>query len=187
MTGNLARPVQCIMLRSLTLNPECWGRAAGEKTGQVLVNRIAAAPPDHIWRLSLKGVTRLDVTFAASALVGVVQHFLSARSICLVEPENDDVAANIAAAAIQAGVPVTLWRGPAAKVLGPAPRAGASAALTFALARKQTLARDLAAAQGISITNASTRLRHLWEHGYLLRAEIAAPSGGSEFVYAPIG
>lgn len=187
MTGSSSRPVRRLMLRSLTINPECWGRAAGEKIQQVLINRIAAAPPGDIWRLSLQGVTRLDVTFASAALVTVVQHFLGTRSICLSEPASEDVIDNIAAAAERIGVPVTVWQGSLAKVLGPAPSSGAREALAFALARGQTFARDLVAAQDLSITNASTRLRQLWDGGYLLREEIAAPSGGTEFVYAPIG
>jgi hypothetical protein len=183
----IARPLQVQVLRNLTLTPECWGQVAGEKIGQVLINRIAAAPDDLIWSLSLKGVTRIDVTFAARALVRVVQHFLASQRICLVDLASDDVAANIAAAAQRLGVPVTVWRGESAEVLGPVPSATSRDALAFALGRGQTHARDLAAAQDMSITNASTRLRHLWERGYLMREEVRAPSGGCEFAYAPIG
>ncbi|HMT48301.1 MAG TPA: hypothetical protein PKE59_14280 [Novosphingobium sp.] len=187
MFGQIARPGQVQVLRNLTLAPECWGQMAGEKIGQVLINRIAAAPDDLVWHLSLKGVTRIDVTFAARALVRVVQHFRASRRICLVDLESEDVAANIAAAAERMDVPVTVWHGERAEVLGPAPSATARSALAFALGRRQTFARDLAAAQHMSITNASTRLRHLWERGYLMREEVRAPSGGCEFAYAPIG
>lgn len=187
MIGQIARPRQVQLLRNLTLASECWGQVAGEKIGQVLINRIAAAPDDPIWRLSLKGVTRIDVTFASRALVGVVQHFLASRRVCLVDLESEDVFANIAAAAERKGVPLTIWRGDRADVLGPAPSATARSALAFALGCGQTFARDLAVAQDMSITNASTRLRHLWERGYLMREEVRAPSGGCEFAYAPIG
>lgn len=187
MTGSTSRPVRSLMLRSLTINPECWGRAAGEKIQLVLINRIAAAPPGDIWRLSLQGVTRLDVTFASAALVAVVQHFLGTRGICVSEPASEDVTGNLAAAAEWIGVPITVWQGSSAKVLGPAPSSSLREALTFAHARGQTFARDLADAHDLTITNASTRLRCLWDGGYLLREEVAAPSGGTEFVYVPIG
>lgn len=187
MIGLTARPVQNQLLRSLTLSAECWGSAAGRKIQQVLTTRIAATPTNSIWRLSLAGVTRIDVSFASEGLVAVVGSFAGTRGICLADVAGEDVAANLAAAAERMSIPVTLWQGSLPQVLGPAPGAANREVLSFALNRKQTLARDLAGAQGLSITNASTRLRQLWERGYLLRHEIGAPSGGTEFVYAPIG
>ena len=39
----------------------------------------------------------------------------------------------------------------------------------------------------MSIANASTKFKQLWEQGFLLRQESVADSGGVEFVYQRIG
>jgi predicted transcriptional regulator len=39
----------------------------------------------------------------------------------------------------------------------------------------------------MSIANASSKFKHLWEQGFLLRQEEMADAGGAEFVYQPIG
>jgi predicted transcriptional regulator len=60
-------------------------------------------------------------------------------------------------------------------------------ALDFAMQRAECRAADYAAATPkMSITNASTKFKQLWEKGYLLRREIGAESGGIEFLYFPI-
>jgi predicted transcriptional regulator len=55
------------------------------------------------------------------------------------------------------------------------------------LAKGETRASDYTAkTKEISITNASTKFKQLWESGFLLRREAAAESGGVEYVYVPI-
>lgn len=179
--------VRTLRLRNLMAGPEGWGRAAGIKMQQALRTRIDAAPAPDLVRLSLDGVTRLDVTFAAEALVAQVRHYRGVRSLCVVDLPHEDVTENVAAAADRMAVPVTLWRGEAVQMAGPVPGASVREALDFALGRPRTCTRDLAATLGLSVTNASTRLKLLWEQGYLMRAEIAAASGGTEFIYARIG
>ncbi|HKV08338.1 MAG TPA: DNA-binding protein, partial [Thermoanaerobaculia bacterium] len=61
------------------------------------------------------------------------------------------------------------------------------AAFRFALERTGARASEFAAAAQISLTNASTKLKQLWEQGFLLRRENLAPSGGIEFEYFRIG
>ena len=44
-----------------------------------------------------------------------------------------------------------------------------------------------AATPKMSIANASTKFKQLWEQGFLLRREDVAESGGVEFTYYRIG
>lgn len=148
---------------------------------------INARPPGGVLRLSLQGVRRLDAGFAGEAIVEVIRQYRSARPICLVGAGDEDILGNIAAAARERKTPVTVWRAGSAQILGGPRTRTAQDALAFALARPSVRAAEYAESAGISITNASSRLHRLWAAGCLLRDATTAPSGGTEYVYRPIG
>ena len=75
----------------------------------------------------------------------------------------------------------------AGQMLGPPPTPGNRAALAYAMERGEVRAPQLAQAHKLSIANASTKLKQLWEQGYLMRDEGSAPSGGTEYRYCRIG
>ena len=72
-------------------------------------------------------------------------------------------------------------------MIGVAPSQGNAAAFKYALGRQYTRAADFAKKEKVSITNASTKFKQLWEQGFLLRREDQAGSGGVEFTYYPVG
>ena len=82
---------------------------------------------------------------------------------------------------------MTIWNGIDSKVVGPTLSPALAEALGIALARPTVRTADLAQASTASIPSASTRLKALWERGYLMREEKPAASGGVEFVYQRIG
>lgn len=183
----VAKPVRNLCLRSLMSGPDGWGTAEGRRIGQLARFRIDAAPGRDVVRISLDGVARLDVTFAQEALVAPIRDHLVKRGLCVANPRDGDVAANVVAAAEQMGVPVTLWSGATVQTVGLAVRAGSRVVIDYALQRPQTCTREVAAALGLSVSNVSARLKELWEIGYLMRDEVASTSGGGEFVYSRIG
>jgi hypothetical protein len=174
-------------LANLMVPPEGWGRALGQRIAVALKARIEEGPADELFCLSLKNVRQMDVTFAGVVIAGTVKHYLGAKGICLTDLADLDLAENIAAAAHRAGVPIAAWNGQVGQILGPAPTAGTRDALAFAMERPDVRARDVAEAHKLSVANASTKLKQLWEQGYLLRGEGSAPSGGTEYVYCRIG
>lgn len=176
-----------LTLRSLMSGPEGYGSAAGRRIQPVLAAKVASGSEPSVMRLSLAGVRRIDVTFAAEAIIAVIRQHLCQHGVCLTNVPDEDVLANIAAAAERDRVPVTIWRGDTPEIVGSMPVAGAAGALTWSLARPQVRAAELASALDISLTNASSKLKQLWEGGYLLREGLAASTGGNEFVYARIG
>ena len=68
--------------------------------------------------------------------------------------------------------------------LGPVPSEGIIDAFRFALSTPESRAAEYAtSAKGVSITNASSKFKKLWEQGFLLMRESAAESGGVEYSY----
>lgn len=177
-----------LMLWHYMAGREGWGRHAGARVWGKLEGHIAGRPRVGLWRLSLQNVKRVDVGFASVAIVGLVEHCQPDIHVCLVNVTDADVAENITAAAERMAVPVTVWNDGNPGILGPAPRSALGDALAFAFTRPAGVrACDYAPAAGISITNASSRFKELWERGYLLRQQTVASSGGTEFIYRPIG
>jgi hypothetical protein len=181
------RNVRDIYVRNFLSEPEGWGRVQGGSIQRALLAKIEHNQTPELIRLSLADLKRIDVTFAAEVIAEPVRRFLGIKAICAICCPDSDIAENVAAAALLARVPITIWTRDVPQVTGPMPRAGCRAALDFALRREEVRATDVASALRISIANASTKLKQLSEAGYLLRDEGASKSGGPEFIYRRIG
>lgn len=177
--------IQTISLRIYITGGSVWGQAAGTRIAGKL--RPVIDTKADLVRISLATARGIDINFAAEALVGVIAAYRGQVAICLVDVDDADVRANVAAAALRERLPVTAWSDVAAEVLGPWPSPGRAEALALVLERGKARASDVASSLGISVSNASSRLKDLFEQGYLARRALLAPSGGAEFLYFPIG
>jgi hypothetical protein len=166
---------------------EGWGRDQGREVYQRLLRSVEESPGALIFRVSMKGVSRLDISFASETIVELARRFRGAKGFCLVDLSDRDLIENLDAAAEKKGQPILVWHGKNADLIGPEPSEGAREAFGFAMARLKTRASEFAAHRGISIANASMKFKQLWEQGFLLRREGVADSGGVEFVYHRIG
>lgn len=177
-----------VRLRDFMNEPEGWGRAQGREVYQRLLDFVEASPGVVVFRISMKGVRRVDISFASETIVELARRYRGSKGFCLVDVDNADVIENWEAAATKKGQPIVIWEGKDGRVIGPEPSQGNRDALFFALRRSQVRAAEFAeATPGMSIANASTKFKQLWDQGYLLRHESVADTGGVEFVYHRIG
>jgi hypothetical protein len=165
---------------------DAWGASAGQAIRTQLSQHIAAAPEAEVIRLSMQGMKRIDTAFALEAIVRLVDEYRATRPICVVDLADPDITDNLRAAAERIKVAVLAWNGGTARALGLRVGSAAHQALVFALARSEVRAAEFAAHAGVSISNASSRFKGLWERGLLLRTCEAASSGGKEYVYWPV-
>jgi hypothetical protein len=176
-----------IKLREFMDEPEGWGRAQGREVYQRLLGFVEANPGVMVFRVSTRGVRRVDISFASETLVELARRYRGSKGFCLVDLDDVDMIENWEAAAAKKSQPILLWAGDSGRVIGAEPSQGNREALTFALDRPQVRAAEFAeATPGMSIANASTKFKQLWEQGFLLRRESVADSGGIEFVYQRI-
>ena len=149
---------------------------------------IEARPAQQMFKISMEEVERIDASFASEAIVELIRRYRGSKGICLVGLEDAEVRFNIDLAAARVGVPVAIWNGKSIEMIGGQPSQGNREALEFALARPQARAAEFAdSGANVSIANASTKFKQLWEQGFLMRSESAADSGGVEFLYRRIG
>ena len=176
-----------IKLHEFMDEPEGWGRVEGREVYQRLLEFVEANPGVMVFRVSTEGVRRVDISFASETLVELARRYRGSKGFCLVDLDDVDMIENWEAAAAKKSQPIVLWVGDNGRVIGTKPSQGNRDALSFALSRSQARASDFAeATPGMSIANASTKYKQLWEQGFLLRRESMADSGGVEFVYQRI-
>ena len=107
---------------------------------------------------------------------------------CLVDLDDPDLIENFEAAALKKDQPIFLWGVGSPRVLGPQPSHGNREAFQFAIDRGTVKASEFSESRdGMSIANASTKFKQLFERGFLLRQERAAETGGIEYRYHCVG
>jgi len=177
-----------IALRDHMDDGQGWGREQGRQVFQRLLDAVEAVPQCAVFRVSMRGVQRADISFASETLVELARRFRGLKGFCLVDLSDQDVKENYEAAAARKTQPLIVWNGRAASVLGAQPSQGTRDAFEFALQRPRTRAAEFVAERsGMTIANASMKFKQLWEQGFLLREESAADTGGVEYVYSRIG
>ena len=167
--------------------PIGYRRAEGREVAEKLVSALEAAPELRLVRLSIEGVELVGSSFASEAIVEVIKRYRQVKGICLVDLSDSEIRSDIDMAAGRVGVPITVWNEKQVEVIGLKPSAGSREALEYALSRSEVRTASFAEKAGISIANASTKFKQLWEQGFLMRTESAADSGGVEFLYRRIG
>ncbi len=174
-----------LRLREFMTDDDGWGRDAGRATCQRVIKFIEKHPGAMIFKVSLRGVQRVDISFASETIIELARKYRGQKGFCFVDLSDIDQRENWEAAAQRAKQPVmSLNEHGQLEVLGIEPSHGNSDALRFALSKPETRAAEYAASSNtISITNASTKFKQLWEQGFLLRRDATADSGGMEYVY----
>lgn len=175
-----------IFLRELMDSPQGWGRDQGRVVFQRLIKKVEENAGKLVIEVSLKGVERNDISFASETVVEIAKRFRGNKGFVLADVVDDDLIENWDAAAEKKGQPIMVRKGKTVRAIGVQPSSGNAAALDFVLGKASLTASELAEELDLQITNASTKLKQLWETGFVLRRQESAESGGVEFRYFAI-
>ena len=176
---------QIISLREFMDGDHGWGREQGRKVYQELLRFVEDNPGTVVFRISMEGVKRIDISFASEAIVELARRFRGSKGFCLSNVTDADLMENIDAACEKKRQPMFVG-GPSSTVLGLKPTKGTRDAFEFAMGRRNARATEFATEKGIPIPNSSMKFKTLWEQGFLLRSERTSDSGGVEYVYCCI-
>ncbi len=180
--------IDIIHFHSFMDKPEAWGRAEGRKIFQALVDFVESHAGVTVFQISMRGVRRMDMSCSSETVVELARRYRGTKGFWLAELTDTDLIENIEVAAEKKKQPLMLWTGGQVRVIGVQASHGTRDALAFVLDRPQTRASEFVEnASNISIANASTKFKQLWEQGFIMREGSAADSGGVEFVYRRIG
>jgi hypothetical protein len=179
--------VRVLQLRNVMDKGEGWGRDQGREVYQRMLRFVEDSPGILVFKVSMKGVNRLDISFSSETIVELARRFRTRKGFCLIDLTDQDLIENLDAAAEKKEQPMLVWHGRSADLIGAVPSEGAREAFSFAMGRPECRAAEFAQSRNVSISNASMKFKQLWEQGFLLRREANAGSGGVEFVYQRIG
>lgn len=174
-------------LRELMGRPDGWGRKHGREVHQRLLSFVEGNPGKVVFRISMKGVKRMDISFASETIIELARRFRRTKGFCIVHLADPDLIENIDAAGRKKQQPMLVWLGNSARLIGFEPSGGTRGAFQFALECSQVRASEYSSEKDISISNASMKFKQLWDMGFLLRQESTADTGGVEFLYYRIG
>lgn len=172
-----------LALRDLMDSPYGWGREQGREVFQKLIRKVEANPGKLIIEVSLNKVERTDISFASETVVELAKRYRGNKGFVLSGIADEDLLENWEAAAAKKGQPLTVRSGAKTQIIGLQPSQGNAATFEHVLKQGSTTAAEIASVFDFQITNASTKLKQLWEQGFLLRRQESAESGGVEFRY----
>lgn len=175
------------LLEHMDYHPDGWGQIQGRQVYERLRILVEAYPTEEIFRISLKGVKRTDITFPREAVIELAKHYRGRRGFCLIDISDQDLLDNWDAAAWRREQPVMVWDGPRLnRILGPELSSGLREMFFYVLSMPVARTSEAAASLDLKVPNASNKLKQLWQEGYILRREQSANSGGVEYEYIRI-
>jgi hypothetical protein len=175
-----------VQLRELTSGDRPFGNAEGKEVFRKLLRYVEEHPDADVFGISLHGISATDASFPRESVVSLAKQLRNEKGFYLEHLTNRDLIDNWNYAARAKEQPLVIWAGDVFEVLGPEMSPASRELVEYVLRRGPVLASQAAADLHLSVQNASTRLKTLVAHGYLLRSEDVAESGGIEFRYMPI-
>lgn len=154
-----------------------------------LVFFIDHNPQFNIFYISIKE-TIFDASFAREAIVRLAKHYRKDKGICLLNADQEMLRLNLLAPVLSLGQPIAYYAGDQfdhikTDKIG-IPSKTNLPIFNFVFQNGITSASEIADHLGIKVNNASTKLKSLYEEGFLLRTEDKSESGGVEYQYYAI-
>lgn len=175
-----------VKLLNFTSTASPYGNIEGKNVFRKLVDFVEEHQRVQIFGVSLDGIESTDASFPRESVVSVAKHFRGERGIFLTDLRDRDLIDNWTYAARAKDQPLVIWNDSNFEVIGPELNPSTRTLVEYVLERRSVVASQVATELGLSVQNASTRLKGLVAAGYVLRAEEAAESGGIEFKYTAI-
>jgi hypothetical protein len=184
---NVMKQKAIIQLRAFMERDDGWGNEEGREVHQKLLRAVENESGKIIFRISLKGIRRTDASFPRESVVELARRFRGQKGFCLIDISNPDLMENWDAAALKRQQPLTVWHNNRPEVIGPAPSRGNKVLLDYILSAGDTTAATVAKELNLKLANASSKLRQLFDEGFILRRNEVSPTGGVEYHYFRVG
>lgn len=163
-----------------------FGNSQGKAVFRGLADFVEAHPATRVFGVSLDGIEATDASFPRESVISLAKQLRGERGIYLTDLHNKDLIDNWSYAALAKAQPMVIWNGQDFEVIGPQMNQATKALVNYVLQQGQVTTSQVASDLGLSVQNASTRLKKLVLEGYFLRVEEVAESGGIEFKYLAI-
>ena len=175
-----------IKLSDITKNDHPFGNSQGQEVYNALKGIIEANYGTFMFEISMDGIIATDASFPRESVIAIAKYFRKEKGIFLSNITDQDLIDNWSYAAIAKDQPLVIWNQKSYSFIGPELSKATNDLITIIYNNDSVTAAYVANELDISTPNASTRLKKLFDAGYVLRNEEIAESGGKEFIYLPI-
>ena len=163
-----------------------FGNSQGKAVFRGLADFLEAHSAVRVFGISLEGIEATDASFPRESVISLAKKLRGEKGIYLTDLHNRDLIDNWSYAALAKAQPMVIWNGQDFEVIGPEMNQATRTLVNYVLRQCQVTTSQVAADLGLSVQNASTRLKKLVLEGYFLRLEEVAETGGIEFKYIAI-
>lgn len=175
-----------IKLLELTKNATPFGNSQGKEVFQKLLEFVEQRPRTEVFGISLEGIEATDASFPRESVISVAKQLRGEKGFYLTDLSNRDLIDNWSYAARAKEQPLVIWNNGDFEIIGPELSQSTRDLVEYVLSKGSVLASQAASDLGLSVPNASTRLKNLVMQGLIRRAEDVADSGGIEYRYLAI-
>ncbi len=175
-----------VKLRAFTESDRPFGNTEGKDAFRKLTDFVERKHGVRVIGISFDGITATDASFARDSVVSLAKQLRGERGFYLTDLSNRDLIDNWGYAAKAKEQPLVIWTGDDFEIIGPVLSPSTRTLVEYVLRSGTAVTAQVAADLGLSVPNASTRLKALVTQGYLLRVEEGAVSGGYEYRYQAI-
>lgn len=175
-----------VRLRDFTKNAHPFGNSEGKEVFRKLLDFVEKSPGTEVFGISLDGVEATDASFPRESVISVAKQLRGEKGFYLADISNRDLIDNWSYAARAKEQPLVIWNNGEFEIIGPELNKSTRDLIEYVLSKGSVLASQVASDLGLSVPNASTRLKNLVSHGFIRRTEDVADSGGIEYRYSAI-
>jgi len=170
---------------------EAWGRDQGRYVSRLLEDEIVksgkAGVAPKVVILDFTGLTKMDASFPQEAVVEVSRKFRGTKYFVLTNIDNEAIEENMSMAFEKRSETGLIRDARGLRIIGAQLPSDFEKIIKFAEGREFVTSKEVQDYLGLSIQNASNKLKAIWELGLLQRSEGSAKSGGRENIYSKVG
>lgn len=175
-----------VKLRTLTKSAHPFGNSEGKEVFRKLLDFVERNPGTEVFGVSLDGIEATDASFPRESVISAAKQLRGERGFYLADLSNRDVIDNWSYAAKAKEQPLVIWDNGGFEIIGPEMNKATRELVEYVLSKGAVVASQVANDLGLSVPNASTRLKGLVTQGYIRRTEEVADTGGIEYRYSAI-
>ncbi len=175
-----------VRLQDLTKSAHPFGNIEGKEVFRKLLDLVEQSPGTKVFGISLGGIEATDASFPRESVISVAKQLRGEKGFYLTDLFNRDLIDNWNYAAKAKEQPLVIWNNGDFEIIGPELNKSTRDLVEYVLSKGSVLASQVASDLGLSVPNASTRLKNLVLHGFIHRTEDVADSGGIEYRYSAI-
>ena len=160
-----------------------FGNRKGQETYSKLKDYLDQNSIEGVVEISLEGIKATDASFPRESVISIIKHLNGERLFYLTGFNSKDLLDNWDYAAKAKNQLVVTNYDNSLEIIGPDLNTSTRELINYVYSQSSVTTANVAKALGLSVQNASTRLKKLVNEGIVLREEEAALSGVKEFVY----